>query len=62
MATIVSRSWAGPDHPIYKEPLRSYSPHWARGYLKSKKNSPETSDGREPEQKGTGKKPPSTSR
>jgi hypothetical protein len=45
MGKIISDTWAGPDDPIFKEPLRSYSPHWARAYLKSKKNSPASTDG-----------------
>jgi hypothetical protein len=40
MAKIISDTWAERGHPIYSEPLRSYSPHWARAHLKSKKPSP----------------------
>ena len=30
----------GPDDPIFKEPPRSYSPHWARAYLESRRPPP----------------------
>jgi hypothetical protein len=30
MAKIISDTWAERGHPIYDEPLRSYSPHRAR--------------------------------
>jgi hypothetical protein len=32
MGKIISETLAGPDDPIYREPARSYSPHWARGF------------------------------
>jgi hypothetical protein len=37
----MSERLAGPDDPIYREPLQSYSPHWAQGLLKAKKTSPQ---------------------
>ena len=30
MGRIISERLAGPNDPIYDEPARSYSPHWAR--------------------------------
>jgi hypothetical protein len=36
MAKFIDEGLAPPDHPIYKEGPRSYSPHWARGLALSK--------------------------
>jgi hypothetical protein len=30
MGKILSERLAGPDDPIYREPLRGYTPHWTR--------------------------------
>ena len=35
MGKIISERLAGPDNPIYKELARSYSPHWARGFVRA---------------------------
>jgi hypothetical protein len=61
MGKIISDTWASKDDPIYKEGLRSYSPHWARALLKSKKTAPPPTDGSDAEQKDAGEKPPGTS-
>ncbi len=34
MGKILSRRVAGPDDPMFKEPVRSYNPQWARALLK----------------------------
>lgn len=35
MGKIISERLAGPDDPIYSEPARSYSPQWARGFVRA---------------------------
>jgi hypothetical protein len=36
----ISEHLAGPDDPIYSEPARSYSPHWSRGFLTTRVETP----------------------
>ena len=45
MAKVTDLGSLPPDHPIFKEGLRSYSPHWARGSLKSTTATPPNTDG-----------------
>lgn len=33
MGKILSERLAGPDDPIYREPSRSYPPHWSRRWI-----------------------------
>ena len=48
MAKIITRSWAEPDHLIYKEPLRS-----SRALLRAEKTSAECVDEHGGEQEAT---------
>jgi len=59
MSKIIFKGPPGPDDPMWSEPPQSYSPHWARALLRSKKTSPDPSDGHPTEQVGSGKTPSS---
>jgi hypothetical protein len=45
MPKFISMRLAGPDDPIYRERLQSFSPHWARGFLGSRHRSPRRASG-----------------
>ena len=60
MGKLLSRRLAGPDDPMFKEGLTSYSPHWGRKYLKSKTDSPATTAGPQTNLPESGKPTPTS--
>lgn len=58
MGKVTDMGLAPSDDPMYSEGPRSYPPHWSRGFLKSKKISPDTSDGRPTERPASGEAQP----